>query len=133
MPTSHEIGQAAEYRAAKILGGRLTPQSGAGRFIKLDLSDRGRFVFSVKATRNIKETAMRAISRLWAEAISGTRGFAGHGDGAKPGMIFELEGELLLLIRLEDYADVATGEITPYIQSTKAQERRHLSRRNLLE
>ena len=125
---SYEIGRSAEENAAAILGGRLVPQSGGGHFIKLDFHDKAKFVFSVKASRTLKDTAIRAIKRLWQEAISGTRGFSGHGDGAKPAMVFELDGELLVLLRLADYADVATGAITPYIEPSKAQERRMRSR-----
>ena len=129
---SYEIGRDLETHAASTLGGRLVPQSGGGHFIKLDLSDRGNFVFSAKASLSIKDTALRAIWKLWQETIRGTRGYSGHGDGAKPGMIFEIGGEVLTLIRLDDYADIVTGKTVAYIEPTKAQERRSRSRNSLL-
>jgi hypothetical protein len=128
--TSNQIGADAENRAMALLGGRVVGGSGSGRFLKLDGSDAGGFVYSIKATSKIRDTAARAINKLWQEAIKGTRGPAGHGDGKKPAMIFELEGELLVLMRLADYAGVATSEVAPYIRPTKAEERaaRHLRR-----
>lgn len=125
---SYEIGRSAEENAAAILGGKLVPQSGGGHFIKLDFHDKAKFIYSVKASRTIKDAGLRAIRKLWAEAITGTRGFSGHGDGAKPGMVFEMDGELLVLLRLADHADVGTGAISPYIEPSKAQERRDRSR-----
>jgi hypothetical protein len=47
-------------------------------------------------------------------------------------MIFEVEGEVLVLIRLDDYADVVTQPANAYIEPTKAEERRDRSRRSLL-
>jgi hypothetical protein len=108
----------------EVVGGRVVAASGSGRFLKLDGKDGGGFVYSVKATETIRETALRAIARLWREAVQGTRGPAGHGDGAKPGVIFELDGELLVLVRLEDHAALATGEAPAYVPLDKAAERR---------
>lgn len=98
--------------------------SGSGKFLKLDVKDEGKFVYSIKATDTIRDTALRAIARLWREAVQGARGAAGHGDGAKPAMIFELEGDMFILLRLEDHVELATGEAAAYITPTKAQERR---------
>jgi hypothetical protein len=123
--TPNEIGSAAEERARKIIGGRRVKQSGGGTFLKLDVSDNNGFVYSIKSTTKIKDTALRAISVLWREAIQGTRGFMGHGNDTKPAMIFEMpDGELLVLCRLEDHANLAKGEISTYIPLTKAEERR---------
>jgi hypothetical protein len=122
--TPNEIGSSAERRAAALLGGRVIGGSGSGKFLKLDVRDLGHFIYSIKATDTIRDTALRAIARLWREANQGARGAAGHGDGAKPAMIFELEGELLVLLRAEDHAAMATGEVAPYITPSKAQERR---------
>lgn len=130
--TSNEIGSDAERRAADVTGGRLVPGSGSMKFIKLDVGDKGHFIYSVKASESLADTAMRAIARLWREAIRGSRGFSGHGDGAKPAMIFEVDGELLCLTRLADHAELATGEGEPYIPVDKAQERRARSKRSLL-
>lgn len=130
--TSNEIGRDAEQRAASLLGGSLVPGSGSIKFLKLDVSDRGGFTYGVKSSEGVGTTALRAIGRLWREAIRGTRGFSGHGDGAKPALIFELDGELLLLTRLTDHVDLATGAAEPYIASDKAQERRARSRSSLL-
>lgn len=107
-----------------ILQGRRVGGSGGGRFLKGDGSDGGNFVYFVKATATVRTTSARAIRKLWNEALAGARGPAGHGDGSKPALIFELEGELFLLCRLEDHAELATATVTPYIEPTKVQERR---------
>lgn len=107
-----------------VLGGRRVGGSGASRFLKLDGYDAGGFVYSVKAAESISSAAMRGLKKLWQETVVGTRGSAGHGDGAKPAMIFELDGELFMLCRLEDHADMAKGDIKPYIKPSKADERR---------
>jgi hypothetical protein len=128
--TSNQIGDDAEARAMAILQGRRVGGSGGGRFLKGDGSDGGNFVYFVKATATVRTTSARAIRKLWNEALAGARGPAGHGDGSKPALIFELEGELFLLCRLEDHAELATATVTPYIEPSKVQERRarHLRR-----
>lgn len=128
--TSNEIGRAAEERARKILGGQRVKQSGGGTFLKLDVHDSQGFVYSVKSTQKIKDAALRGISVLWREAIQGTRGFMGHGNDKKPAMIFEMpDGELLVLCRLEDHADLSKGELGEYMPLSKAEERRRKASR----
>jgi hypothetical protein len=122
--TPNEIGRQAEERAALILNGDAVKQSGGGWRIKLDVTDKLKFIYSIKATETIRNTAIRAIANLWREAISGSRGFMGHGNDAKPALIFEFENELLVLCRLEDHALLATGELEPHIIPTKAEGRR---------
>ena len=130
--TPNQIGDDAERRAAEILGGRRVPGSGSTPFLKLDVRDGGSFTYSVEASEGVGTTAQRAITRLWRETIRGTRGYSGHGDGAKPGMIFEIDGEILVVTRLADHAELARGEAVPYVPSDKAQDRRAQSRRSLL-
>lgn len=135
MPSvSNEIGDELEALVAAATGGRRVVQSGGGKWVKLDVTDKGHFVFSCKASRSLKDAAIRAISKLWREAVQGTRGFQGHGDGAKPAMVFGIEedGEVLVLCRLSDFADMATGAVEPYIPASKAEERRARSRRSHL-
>jgi hypothetical protein len=130
--TSNEIGTDLEQQVADKLGGSLVPGSGNVRFLKLDVSNRMRWVFSCKASEKVRDTAMRAILKLWKETVRGTRGFTGHGDGARPGMVFEMDGETLVLVRLDDFADLATGEIEPFVPADKAAERRGRSRVSFL-
>ena len=99
-------------------------QSGGGKFVKLDVKDGATFIYSIKASAALADTSLRAIWKLWMEARRGARGPAGHGTNAKPAMIFDVNGETLVLMRLNDHAALATGEIEPYITSSKAQERR---------
>jgi len=133
MPTPNEIGRTTEDRAAEVLQGSRVVQSGGGKYIKLDVRDGAKFVYSVKASTTLAQTALRAIWKLWMEARQGARGPAGHGNEAKPAMIFEINGELLVLTRLADYADLATGAIEPYIAPTKAQERRSRALRSPMQ
>jgi hypothetical protein len=132
MTTPNEIGRKAEEKVASLQNGRLVPGSGSGKFVVLDVTDSGGFVFSVKATKSIKQSTLRMISKLWNEAVHGARGFNGHGDGAKPGCVFDLDGESLVMVRLEDFAELATGEAEPYVPSSKAADRRARSRASLL-
>jgi hypothetical protein len=130
--SSNQIGDEAEVATAKLIGGRRVAGSGSTRFIKLDVNDAARFIYSVEASQSILTTSMRAISKLWQEAIRGTRGYAGHGDGAKPALVFSLGGEVLVIMRLADHAELATGETAPYIAPDAAQTRRERSRSSKL-
>jgi hypothetical protein len=130
--TSNEIGDAAESLTAKLIGGRRVPGSGAVKFLKLDVADAARFIYSVKASQQIATTSLRAINKLWQEALRGSRGYAGHGDGAKPALVFNVGDEVLVLMRLADHAELATGESGPYMPSNAAQSRRERSRRSKL-
>jgi len=122
--TPNQIGSSAEKRVEEILSGARVVQSGGGKFYKLDVRDGVKFIYSVKATRFLRDSAVRAIWKLWVEARRGARGPAGHGNNAKPALVFEIHGELLVLTHLEDHALLATGEIAPYIPSSKAAARR---------
>jgi hypothetical protein len=130
MRTSNEIGDDAEQLAMEILHGRRVGGSGSGKFLKGDGRDNGNFVYFIKATASIRSSTIRAVRKLWLEALAGAKGHAGHGDGAKPALIFAVDNELFLLCRLEDHAELATARVEPYIAPSKAQERRarHLRR-----
>jgi hypothetical protein len=121
---SNEIGDAAEQLAMEILQGRRVGGSGSGRFLKGDGRDAGNFVYFIKATESIRASTIRAVRKLWLEAVAGAKGPVGHGDGAKPALIFAVDNELFLLCRLEDHAELATAEVAPYIAPDKVQERR---------
>jgi hypothetical protein len=43
-------------------------------------------------------------------------------------MAFQIDNEVLVLVRLVDFADLATGEIAPFLPSDKAADRRGRSR-----
>ena len=122
--TSNEIGDAAEQLAMDILQGRRVGGSGSGKFLKGDGKDAGNFIYFIKATESIRASTIRAVRKLWLEALAGAKGPVGHGDDAKPALIFALDNELFLLCRLEDHAELATAEVAPYIAPTKVQERR---------
>jgi hypothetical protein len=122
--TSNEIGRNAEDRVATILHGARVVQSGGGKFLKLDVKDGLKFIYSVKASRVLRDSANRAIWKLWMEACKGARGPAGHGNNAKPALVFEINNELLVLTRLEDHAALSTGDQAPHIPSSKAAQRR---------
>lgn len=131
--TPQEIGEDLEASATALLAGKRVPGSGSGKFLKLDLSDGGNFVYSCKSTETLKQTWAKAIAGLWREAVVGTRGFQGHGDGARPGLIIEVDGEILVVTRLHDHVELATGEAEPYLVPDKATERRQRGLRSLLD
>ena len=131
MRSSNDIGKDAEQRVVEMMRGKLVKQSGGGKFEKLDVKDAAKFIYSIKATEKISEAAVRAIWKLWTEARKGARGPAGHGNDAKPAMVFEVNGEVLVLMRLDDHVALAVEEISPYIpNNNKAQERRARALRN---
>jgi hypothetical protein len=131
MLSSNEIGSNLERKVKEALGGSFVKQSGGGKFEKLDVRDAAKFIYSAKSTTKISDAGFRAIWKLWTEARRGARGPAGHGNGAKPAMVFEMNGELLVLTRLADHVAMATEEISPYIPAnSKAQERRARALRN---
>jgi hypothetical protein len=130
---SFEIGRDGELRVERITGGRLVPGSGGGKFLKLDVSDKLKFVWSVKSTNGLGTAGLRELAKLWRESISGTRGFAGHGDGAKPGLIFTIDNDLIACIRLEDLMAIARGEAELTLPSDKADQRRQKGRKSFLE
>jgi hypothetical protein len=113
-----------EHRIAVALGGTFVKQSGGGKFEKLDVKDGAKFVYFARATTRMSDAGFRALWKMWTETLRGTRGPAGHGNEAKPAMVFEMNGELLVTMRLSDHVALATGEISPYVEPTKAQERR---------
>ena len=58
--TANQIGRGAEDRAAEILQGARVVQSGGGKFLKLDVKDGVKFIYSIKSSRSLRDTAMRA-------------------------------------------------------------------------
>jgi hypothetical protein len=133
MPSlSNDIGNAFEDEVAEKLGGKRVGGSGSGKWLKLDVRDKFKLIVSCKASGTLKDTALRSISKLWREAEIGARGAQGHGDGARPAMAFQVDGESLLLIRLADWAEMATGAAEPYITPSKGEARRASARRSLL-
>lgn len=125
--TSNEIGKALERRAQKILAGERVIQSGGGRFWKLDVRDRLRFIWSCKAT---DKPYLRVTKDLLLEAREAARGMRGTGDDYKPGLITEVDGVAVVVIELEDFAALFTGSVDPsqFIPPSKAAERRARAR-----
>lgn len=121
--TPNEIGSALETRAAKETGGRRITQSGGGRFWKLDIRMRNVFVWSCKGKDKAKDS-IRITDAMWREAKRAARGMRGSGDDVRPGLIIELDDELVALVPLGDLMEAYTGAPEPLRASTKAQERR---------
>lgn len=137
MRTSNEIGDAFEDRVQAVLGGERVRQSGGGNFFKLDVTDSARIVWSCKATASGKRVVtpfFKLTAELIREAKRAARGVLGSGDNYKWAIAAEIEGEAVVIMGLEDYAELmkkaANGE--GYIQPSKADERRARARRSLL-
>ena len=123
--TANEIGDDAEERVKRVLGGERIKQSGGGSFWKLDVRG-GAFIWSVKATKTTRKVHVTAA--LFREAYRAARGVVGAGDGVRAGVITDEDGELIAHLPLQDLADLLTGEIEPYIQPSKARSRRMRAR-----
>lgn len=129
--TSNQIGDALEERARKALGGERVKQSGGGKFWKLDVRDQFRFIWSCKSTDKLY---LRLTKDLVLEARAGARGMRGSGDQYKGGIIAEIDGIAVVVIELDDFAELITakpGDI-PLLPPSKAAERRHRARRSML-
>lgn len=122
--TPNEIGDDLEERVAKRLGGERVKQSGGGNFWKLDVKG-GVFIWSCKATT---KPYLRVTLDLFREAMRAARGMRGTGDGVRAGVITEIDSDggskIVVSIDLDDFADMLTGDIEPYIQPSKALQRR---------
>ncbi len=123
--TPNEIGAELETRVVEKLGGKLVPQSGGGKFWKLDVRG-GVFIWSCKAT---EKRYLRVTLDMFREALRAAKGMRGSGDGVRAGVITELEGgKVIVSIELDDFAEILTGDIEPYIGSSKARDRRMRAR-----
>lgn len=129
--TSNQIGDSLEERARKTLQGDRVKQSGGGSFFKLDVRDRLRFVWSCKAT---DKPYLRITKELILEARTAARGMRGTGDSYKGGIIAEVDGIAVVVIELDDFAEIITAKpgTIPLLAASKADERRHRARRSIL-
>jgi hypothetical protein len=118
--TPNQIGDDLEDRVQRRLGGERVKQSGGGRFWKLDVKG-GTFIWSCKAT---EKSYLRVTTDMFREAMRAARGIRGTGDGVRAGVITEVDGKAIVSIDLEDFADIMTGDIEPYLAPSKARERR---------
>jgi hypothetical protein len=122
--TPNEIGDALEAKRAKSLsggGGRRVPQSGAGKFYKLDITAFSCLVLSAKATTGKSIHITKGMLR---EAMRAARGILGHGDSYFPGHVTEVDGEIYLTLRLDDAIELLTNPEVASLPQSKAQERR---------
>lgn len=125
--TPNEIGDEYESRAAAILKGVRVKASGAGRFLKSDVGDLGRRIWSVKGTDKDRITVTQA---MLTEARRAAHGTQGRGDGSRWGMVIGINGKCYALIELEDHVQQATAPASERrIQPTKGEARRAALRR----
>ena len=124
MRTPNEIGAQAERRINRLLGARGVPQSGGGKFWKLD-GRGGTWVISAKATT---KDFIRITSDMFREAARGARGTVGAGDGVRWVLVTETDGYLIASLPLDDLIELMTGEIEPHIEPDKARNRRMRAR-----
>jgi hypothetical protein len=102
---SNIVGDALEERARKLLGGRRVKGSGSGKFWKLDVTDKLRFIYSCKATT---KPYIRVTKEMLREAELAAHGARGTGDRYKPAMVIEVDGEAYVITRLEDQSELMT-------------------------
>jgi acetyl-CoA carboxylase carboxyltransferase component len=125
MSKASEIGDRAEERVEALLGGKRVPQSGGGRFYKLDVRG-GTFIVSVKAT---EKPRLVLTPDMFREAYRAAHGVLGTGDSTRPMVVGEVDGKLVGVMELETIAELLTGEIEPHMQPAKARERRLRARK----
>lgn len=131
MPTSrtpNDIGAEYEGLAARLLSGVRVKASGAGRFLKSDVGDQGRRIWSVKGTDKDRITVTQAMLTDAKRAAHGTQG---RGDGSRWGMILGINGRCYALTELEDHVETVTAPPEQgYIQPSKGAARRAALRRS---
>lgn len=130
--TPNEIGDALEARAEIVLGGERVIQSGGGKFWKLDVKDKGSFIWSCKATT---KNYIRITGEWIREARRAARGVIGTGDKFKWGMVLEVDGIAGVFVPLEDFADLVTEEpeLSRYLQPEKGRVRNKRAKSNPLD
>lgn len=117
---SNQIGDRAENAVTSLLGGTRVPQSGGGRFWKLDVRG-GVFIVSVKGT---DKDRLVLTPDMFREAYRAAHGTRGTGDGVRAMLVGEVGGKLIGAMELETIAELLTGEIEQHLQVPKARERR---------
>ena len=117
--TSDELGSLFEARIAAELGGQKIPQSGAGKFWKLDVKDTC-FIWSCKATR---KQSIRVSKNMLIEAMRVARSRIGGGGGAIGGLALEVDGMAYVMLPLEAFKELATTDNLKYIERSKVDER----------
>jgi hypothetical protein len=121
---SNEIGSKAEDRVVALLDGIPVPQSGGGKFWKLDVRG-GMFIVSVKAT---EKDRLVLTPDMFREAYRAAHGIRGSGDGVRAMLVGEVAGKLFAIVELDTIAELLTGEMETYMQPSKARERRMRAR-----
>lgn len=116
----NEIGDDAEEHIKQVLGGERVPQSGGGKFFKLD-NRTGLWVLSSKAT---EKEYIRITMDMFREAARAARGVRGSGDGVRTAVVTEIQRQLVVHLVVDDFADMLTGEVQPHIEPSKGQQRR---------
>jgi hypothetical protein len=122
----NEIGEEYEVRAAAIVRGIRVKASGAGRFLKSDVGDLGRRIWSVKGTDKDRITITSAMLTDARRAAHGTQG---RGDGSRWGMILGLDDKCYALVELEDWVESQQEPSEARLPSTKGEQRRAALRR----
>ena len=124
--TANQIGDEYERLAARLLHGVRVKASGAGRFLKSDVADCGRRVWSIKGTDNDRLTITQA---MLTDARRAATGMHGRGDGSRWGMVLGLGGKCYALIELEDYVESQQTAPQAPLPSSKSERRRAALRR----
>jgi hypothetical protein len=125
--TPNEIGNEYERLATGLLSGIRVKASGAGRFLKSDVGDLGRRIWSVKGTDKDRITITESMLTDARRAAHGTQG---RGDGSRWGMILGIGGKCYALIELEDHVEQATAPAEERrLPQTRGEARRQALRR----
>lgn len=127
--TPNVIGDDYENRAATILRGIRVKASGAGRFLKSDIGDLGRRIWSVKGTDKDRITITGA---MLVDARRAATGVNGRGDNCDWGMIIGLNERCYAVVPLEDWVEMAQKppEARYEVPRTKGEGRRAAVRRS---
>ena len=121
--TPQDRGRAFEAEWAAKVGAK--PQKGSGNYYlwRLDVENRGRYLWSCKHTDG-KSYRLR-IEDI-DEVIEAVEGPGGVGGETIPAMAISIGGRVFCLTRAEDFIEEHTQEAEAFIKPDKSAERRQL-------
>ena len=112
-------GREFEDHVAELIGGEVVPNSGQGRYAKMDARGLG-IVWSCKWTKHLS----RSITPVeFAEVERAVHGPGGYGDQTLPGMAIGMDDFVVFAMEPKYFMDFVTRE-APTVQVGKAEARR---------
>lgn len=116
---------AFEERTAEALGAELVPNSGQGKWAKMDVQNASLLVsckWTNKATRTYRPAEMDEVERA-------VRGQGGVGGDVLPALAIGIQDEEpIIMMRASDFADLVINRVPPEVVMKPSEARKHSAR-----